>query len=185
MLLGRLAQLGERRLDKAEVAGSSPASPINRRVPETPANAGVSALGTDAPRARLSSREARFPTFFPHERPRRGRVASTSLNGRRDRAMPSLAEYQLHVEKFGPELVLETAADDLGEQAMGELAALVASRERVYRFKAGHWIERRRQIRVCRECGLDLPSSAHATARRHKHCRWKAEKRARRARVAV
>lgn len=27
---GRLAQLGERRLDKAEVAGSSPASPITK-----------------------------------------------------------------------------------------------------------------------------------------------------------
>lgn len=36
---GRLAQLGERRLDKAEVIGSSPISPITRISPDRSGNA--------------------------------------------------------------------------------------------------------------------------------------------------
>jgi hypothetical protein len=48
---GRLAQLGERRLDKAEVAGSSPASPITGECSRTPAAAGVL-----CPRDRMSRR---------------------------------------------------------------------------------------------------------------------------------
>ncbi len=41
---GRLAQLGERRLDKAEVTGSSPVSPITGECRKPLANAGVSAV---------------------------------------------------------------------------------------------------------------------------------------------
>ena len=100
--------------------------------------------------------------------------------------MPTLAEYQLHVEKFGPELVLETAAHDLGEQDMGELAPLIASRDRVYRFKAGHWIERRiNKARACADCGLDPPASASPSMRRHPHCKHRAKSRAKRARMAL
>src|SRR6478672_10463682 len=49
---GRLAQLGERRLDKAEVTGSSPVSPTNRRVPRGPVFAGPLAVpGGGRPRS--------------------------------------------------------------------------------------------------------------------------------------
>jgi hypothetical protein len=99
--------------------------------------------------------------------------------------MPSLADYQLHVEKFGPELVLETAAHELGEQDMGELAALIASRDRVYRFKAGSWIERRIKARACADCGLDLPATASPSMRRHPHCKHRARSRAKRARMVL
>jgi hypothetical protein len=99
--------------------------------------------------------------------------------------MATLAEYQLHVEKFGPELVLETAANELGEHEMGELAALIGSRDHVYRFKAGHWVERRVKARACADCGLDLPASASPNMRRHRHCKNRAKSRAKRARMAV
>jgi hypothetical protein len=72
---------------------------------------------------------------------------------------------------------METAAHDLGEQDMGELAALIASRDRVYRFKAGRWIEKRQCLRPCEECGLDLPAAARANMRRHSHCNDRAHRR--------
>jgi hypothetical protein len=61
---GRLAQLGERRLDKAEVAGSSPASPIK----ETPAKAGVSCLWGRQPGRRLNRKKCRISAASPQRR---------------------------------------------------------------------------------------------------------------------
>jgi hypothetical protein len=86
----------------------------------------------------------------------------------------TLAEYSRHLERFGPECVLETAADDLSEHELGELAAQIKSLERVSTFKRGHWVERRQHARSCDECGLDLPGNARANMRRHNHCRQKA-----------
>jgi hypothetical protein len=54
-----------------------------------------------------------------------------------------LAAYRIHVEKFGPELVLETATSDLSVDELGQLAAFIDSMERAYRWKNGEWAPRR------------------------------------------
>jgi hypothetical protein len=88
----------------------------------------------------------------------------------------TLADYSRHLERFGPECILQTAADDLSEHELGELAAQINSLERVSTFKRGHWVERHQRFRACDECGLDLPSSARANMRRHPHCNSRARR---------
>src|SRR4051794_30341445 len=69
-LPGRLAQLGERRLDKAEVTGSSPVSPITKPllsgafvVPGLNSGAQLSRCGmTDEPLRLPNAQQARVPT---------------------------------------------------------------------------------------------------------------------------
>jgi hypothetical protein len=100
----------------------------------------------------------------------------------------TLEEYQRHLEKFGPELLLVTAATELPERELGELKALVGSYQRVYRRHKGSWVERRQgPPRECalEECGLDLSPNAPKNARYHKHCRGKAYRRREAKAVAV
>jgi hypothetical protein len=42
--------------------------------------------------------------------------------------MATLTEYQRHLEKFGVECLLETAAHDLTTQELGQLKALISRR---------------------------------------------------------
>jgi hypothetical protein len=93
----------------------------------------------------------------------------------------TLAEYQRHLEKFGPECVLETAAGDLDARELGELAALIGSMERTGRYHNGEWVHSGQDVRVCEECGKDLPKTAGPQMRRHPHCRDRLKKRRKRA----
>lgn len=86
----------------------------------------------------------------------------------------TLTDYQRHADHYGPECVLETAAHDLSEHELGELAAHIKSLERVSTFKRGHWVERRQRFRACEECGRDLPATASSLMRRHSHCKSRA-----------
>lgn len=54
-----------------------------------------------------------------------------------------LETYRTHVEKFGPEMVLETAQSDLPVEQLGELSAFIDSMERTHRWKDGEWVPRR------------------------------------------
>jgi hypothetical protein len=92
-----------------------------------------------------------------------------------------LAAYQRHVDLYGPECVLETAASDLGRDDVARLAAYIEHRERVSRFHAGQWVHRGQEVRVCEECRLDLPKGASSRMRRHKHCARRIAKRRERA----
>jgi hypothetical protein len=96
--------------------------------------------------------------------------------------MATLEQYQRHLEKFGAELLVETAVHDLSTEELGQLKALVDSMERVYRFKAGRWAPKRQVVRQCEHCGLDLPQNAHPKARYHPHCRRTAQSQRYRAR---
>jgi hypothetical protein len=91
---------------------------------------------------------------------------------------PTLVEYQRHLELYGPEHLVETAArGDLTVIELGELKASVESIERVYKFKDGGW-ESRRTIpaRACAGCGLDLPRNASSRMKRHPHCKSRASR---------
>jgi len=89
----------------------------------------------------------------------------------------TLAEYQRHVELYGSECVLEPAARDLDDRELGELAAFVGHMERVSVFRHGQWVHHGQEVRVCEECGKDLPKTASSRMRRHPHCRVKAAER--------
>ena len=91
--------------------------------------------------------------------------------------MATLTEYQTHLEKFGPEMVLGTAVHDLSEHELGELKALIESKERVNRWKDGRWRERHQRTRVCEECRLELPATASGRMRRHPHCKKRVQRR--------
>jgi len=94
--------------------------------------------------------------------------------------MSTLAQYQTHLDKFGPECVLETAATELSEKELGQLKALIDSRQRIQVFKRGRWGDRKeRQPRKCRICGLDLPRDAYSNRIQHEHCRRTAYRRRR------
>jgi hypothetical protein len=54
----------------------------------------------------------------------------------------ALAEYQRHLELFGSECLLRTAVGDLHEAELGELKALIESKERVGKFRLGQWQDR-------------------------------------------
>ena len=95
----------------------------------------------------------------------------------------TLADDIRHVEQFGPELVVETAARYLSVHDLAELRAHIASKERTHRFRHGRWEPRpERARRACALCGLDLPVAARANTRFHRHCQKTAESRGRRAR---
>jgi hypothetical protein len=114
------------------------------------------------------------------DRPVAAQDRVSSGSGSRD-----LTSYINHVNRFGPECVLETAMFDLPKQDVARLRAFIASKERVFEFKRGEWIERRgRAPRACAHCGLDLPPGASLQTLYHKHCRRTAEKRRERARRA-
>ncbi len=93
----------------------------------------------------------------------------------------TLTEYQQHVEKFGSECILETAASDLDERELGELAAFIEHMERVSVFRHGQWTHHGQEVRVCEECGKDLPKGPSRRMRRHKHCARRVAKRRERA----
>jgi hypothetical protein len=97
----------------------------------------------------------------------------------------TLAEYQRHAELYGSESVLETAAGDLDERGLGELAAFVGHLERVAVFRHGQWVHHGQEVRVCEECGKDLPKGASRRMRRHPHCRTKASERRKATATAV
>ena len=77
-----------------------------------------------------------------------------------------------HVEQFGPELVIETAASYLGSRELAELRGFVAHKERTSRRRHGRWEPRpERARRTCERCGaFDLPRNARANTRFHRHC---------------
>ena len=97
----------------------------------------------------------------------------------------TLAEYITHVDRFGSECVLETAAADLSGKELGELAAYIDHRERVSRRHRGEWVHQGQEVRVCEECGKDLPKGASSRMRRHKHCARRVVKRRERAKGHV
>jgi hypothetical protein len=99
--------------------------------------------------------------------------------------MPSVERYLRHLERFGPECLLQTAAgdDDLARKDLIQLKAVVESRERVDVFKRGSWQPRKeRAPRLCDHCGLELPPGSIRSRRFHEHCRSARYKRAARAR---
>lgn len=99
---------------------------------------------------------------------------------------PGLADYRLHAELYGPELVLEVAAHDLDERELAELRSYLKHLERTKRWHLGHWQDRRATGgRPCEECGLDLPSSASSRMRLHAHCRGRLKKRRQRERARM
>lgn len=55
----------------------------------------------------------------------------------------TLWKYRTHAERFGPDLVLETAQADLSTEQLGQLAAFIDSMERTHRWKDGEWVPRR------------------------------------------
>ena len=72
----------------------------------------------------------------------------------------TLAAYQRHLELYGSDCLLETAVEDLPRHELGQLKALIDSRERTDVFKHGSWQPRRQgAARACAECGLDLPQT--------------------------
>jgi hypothetical protein len=96
----------------------------------------------------------------------------------------TLAEYQRHVEAYGPECMLEAAAGELAERELGKLAVFIDHLERMSVFRHGHWQHHGQEVRVCEECGKDLPRTASRRMRRHPHCRVKASERRRKAQAA-
>jgi hypothetical protein len=89
----------------------------------------------------------------------------------------TLAEYMTHVDGFGSECVLETAAADLPDRELGELAAYVGHKERVSIHRRGVWQHHGQEVRVCEACGKDLPKNASRRMRYHAHCRERLKKR--------
>jgi hypothetical protein len=88
----------------------------------------------------------------------------------------TLADYQRHLELYGSECLLETAAGDMDEKDLGQLKALIDSTERTSRLHPGQWVHRGQEVRPCEECGLDLPKSASSRTLRHRHCAKKASR---------
>jgi len=96
-----------------------------------------------------------------------------------------LTDYINHAERYGPECVLETAVFELPRQDAAKLRAFIESKQRVFEFKRGQWVERRgRAVRACAHCGRDLPPGTSAQTLYHKHCRSTAKGRRRKARKA-
>jgi hypothetical protein len=95
--------------------------------------------------------------------------------------MSTLEQYQRHLEKFGPERLLETAAKELSENELGQLKAMVDSMQRVSRWHKDQWVYRGQETRQCAlaECGLDLPKTASKAMKYHPHCRDRAYRRRR------
>jgi hypothetical protein len=93
----------------------------------------------------------------------------------------TLTEYQRHAELYGSECVLETAAGDLDETELDQLAAFVGHMERVSVFRHRQWTHHGQEMRVCEECGKDLPKGSSRRMLRHPHCARRVAKRRRRA----
>lgn len=83
---------------------------------------------------------------------------------------PAAESFLRHFERYGPECVLETAERSLDVEDVSALRAFVASRERVQRWRDGHWEQRRAPSRSCAHCGLDLPPGGSPLTRYHRHC---------------
>jgi hypothetical protein len=90
---------------------------------------------------------------------------------------PTLDDYRRHAELFGPELIVDTAAHDLSESDLGELRGYVGHLERTKRFHRGRWEDKRLKVRVCEDCGRDLPPKASPRMRFHTHCRERLKRR--------
>src|SRR5262249_40906936 len=94
--------------------------------------------------------------------------------------MATFEQYAVHLEKFGPECIVETAAHDLDEKELGELGALIKSKLRTLRLKrisgAVQWIPLRVAARACTVCGRDLPTAYGPRRRRHDQCRGKGKR---------
>lgn len=95
----------------------------------------------------------------------------------------TLTEYQRHLELYGSECLLETAAGDLTDSELGQLKALIDSTERISRRHGDRWVHRGQEVRVCEQCGKDLPKSAGPQMKYHLHCRGRLKKRRQRART--
>ena len=93
-----------------------------------------------------------------------------------------LADYQKHVELYGSECVLEAAGKDLTRKDLCELVAVIAHVERVTVFRGGVWVHRGGEVRLCLECGKELPATASPLLLRHPHCKERAKKRRQRKR---
>jgi hypothetical protein len=97
-----------------------------------------------------------------------------------------IADFIRHVERYGPECVLEVAAENLSDTDVGELRGFIGWKERTQRFKRGQWTERnQQQARACESCGLDLPPGGRSNQRYHRHCRSAESRRRSRARQAA
>ncbi len=101
----------------------------------------------------------------------------TTPAGTAGAARHTLAQYQRHAELYGSECILETAAEDLDEKGLSELAAFVGHLERVSVFRRGQWVHRGQEVRACEECGKDLPKGAGPQMKFHPHCRERLKKR--------
>src|ERR1700730_3142636 len=88
----------------------------------------------------------------------------------------ALDDYRRHAERYGPELVVETAAHDLEERELAELRSYVQHLERTKRWHRGRWHDTRVSGRPCESCGLDLPANASPRMRLHAHCRGRLKK---------
>jgi hypothetical protein len=95
----------------------------------------------------------------------------------------TLAEYQRHLELYGSEYLLETAAGDLDNKELGQLKALIDSTERTSRRHGGRWVHRGQEVRTCETCGLDLPKDAGSQMKRHRHCAKRAARQRRKERT--
>jgi hypothetical protein len=87
-----------------------------------------------------------------------------------------LDRYRNHVDQFGSECVFESASG-LDDKDRARLAAYIAHKQRVSRFRHGQWVHTGQEIRACEACGKDLPNAAGPRMRFHAHCRERRKRR--------
>ena len=68
----------------------------------------------------------------------------------------ALDTYRRHAELYGPELVLETAADDLDERELAELRGYVGHLQPTKRWHKGRWQDGRPSSQVPRTACLGV-----------------------------
>lgn len=83
---------------------------------------------------------------------------------RADPRRRTLDAYTGHLERHGPEAVLETAQRDLTATDLAKLTGYIEHKQSVEEWKRGAWVPRRIRVRQCAcGCGLDLPANAAST----------------------
>lgn len=98
----------------------------------------------------------------------------------------SLAEYIRHLELFGPECIIETAARDLSSAELAELQGMVDFQTRNHVWRRGSWIPRRTVVRSCVGCGCEIPRTRSSRASYHSDsCRRRFEKARERSRAGA
>jgi hypothetical protein len=94
-----------------------------------------------------------------------------------------LDQYLRHLERYGPECIMDTAARDpeMAREDLGVLKGQLDFWARTHRWKAGRWEPRRTDatIRSCEHCKRDIPRQRGSRAR---FCSDACRNRARRAR---